>query len=72
MKRGLRQFEGAEWEQRDRFSPRVFVIPSATDPMGSQAMRDREAAAQDEADRLMAERVHHRWPTIRRYREAAE
>lgn len=53
MRRGLRQFEGAEWAERER-DRRAFVIPSRTDPMGSDEMRAREAAARDEADRLRA------------------
>lgn len=77
MRRGLRQFEGAEWAERER-DRRVFVIPSRTDPMGSDEMRAREAAAQDHADDFMAEKVlFSDWQPIRRndatpIREAAE
>jgi hypothetical protein len=51
-RRGWRAL-GGEWEQRDGVGF-VLVVPSDTDPNGSEALRAQEAAAHDEADRLAA------------------
>lgn len=53
-RKGWHQFEGAEWEEHSRGSGVVLVIPSDTDPAGSETLRAQTAAAHDEADRLAA------------------